>query len=134
MENTGAFQIFYDADIVLFQNAKLKLGSGFINSNCCIRCAESIEIGENVAISRDVVIMDSDFHIIEKDGYVKTAPVKICNHVWIANRVTILKGVTIGEGAIIATGALVTKDIPPHCLAMGSPARVVKQNVSWRLK
>lgn len=133
MENTGRFQLFYDADVVVFNGGALKLGSGFINSGCQIRCAKRIEIGEDVAISRDVSIMDSDFHVIEKEGYVKTAPVTIGNHVWIGNRVTILKGVTIGDGSIIAAGALVTKDIPDHCLAAGQPARVVRENVSWRL-
>ena len=45
--------------------------------------------------------------------------------------VTILKGVTIGEGAIVAAGSLVNKDVPPHCLVAGIPAKVVKSNVSW---
>ena len=38
----------------------------------------------------------------------------------------ILKGVTIGEGAIIGAGSVVTRDVPPFCLAAGSPARVLR--------
>jgi acetyltransferase-like isoleucine patch superfamily enzyme len=47
--------------------------------------------------------------------------------VWIATRVTILKGVRIGKGSVIAAGAIVTKDVPPYCVAAGTPARVVKK-------
>lgn len=38
----------------------------------------------------------------------------------------IMPGVTIGEGAIIGAGSLVTRDIPPYCIAVGNPAKVVK--------
>ena len=39
----------------------------------------------------------------------------------------IMPGVTIGEGAIIGAGAIVTKNIPPYSLAIGQPAKVIKQ-------
>ncbi len=45
---------------------------------------------------------------------------------WIAGNVTILSGVTIGSGSVIAGHSVVTRDIPPNCLAGGSPARVIK--------
>ena len=37
-----------------------------------------------------------------------------------------LGGVTIGEGCVIGAGAVVTKDIPPHSVAVGNPARVIR--------
>lgn len=46
--------------------------------------------------------------------------------VWIMPNVVITPGVTIGDEAVIATGAVVTKDVPPHVLVAGVPARVVK--------
>lgn len=45
----------------------------------------------------------------------------------IGMRSIIMPGVAIGEGAIVGVGSLVTKDIPPYCLAVGSPAKVVKE-------
>ena len=39
----------------------------------------------------------------------------------------IMPGVTIGEGAIIGAGSLVTHDVPPYCVAVGSPAKVVRK-------
>ena len=59
-------------------------------------------------------------------------PIKIGNHVWIGQRATVLKGVTIGDGAVIAAGSIVTRDVPPHSLVGGIPAKVLKENVEWK--
>lgn len=132
LEIEKGFSIYYGADIILFKGAKLKLGSGFFNSNIKIRCHEKIEIGENVAISHDVTIMDSDAHEGLWKGYEKTKPIKIGNHVWIGTRATILKGVTIGDNAIIAAGSVVTKDVPSNTVVAGVPAKVIKTNINWK--
>ena len=44
----------------------------------------------------------------------------------IGMRSIVMPGVTIGEGAVIGTGSVVTRDIPPYCIAVGSPAKPVK--------
>jgi acetyltransferase-like isoleucine patch superfamily enzyme len=54
-------------------------------------------------------------------------PPTIGSDVWIGSNVTILQGVTVGHGAVIAAGAVVTKDVPPYAIAVGVPARVVRQ-------
>lgn len=125
------FKIFYGGDIQLFEGAELHLGKSFINSNCIIRCSKRISIGDGCAISHDVTIMDSDFHHIL--GSPNTDPVEICDNVWIGTRSTILKGVTIGEGAVIAAGSVVTKNVLPHTMVGGNPAKVIKMNVFWTL-
>lgn len=127
-----SFSIYYGADIILFKNAKLKLGSGFFNSNVKIRCHEKIEIGKDVAISHDVTIMDSDAHEGLWKGYEKTKSIKIGNHVWIGTRAIILKGVTIGDNAIIAAGSVVTKDVPHNTIVAGVPAKIIKTNINWK--
>ena len=48
------------------KGAFLSLGSGYINNNCEIRCSSSITIGENVAISSEVIIRDNDAHQINE--------------------------------------------------------------------
>lgn len=74
-----------------------------------------------------------DFHANRNFGFsknwspVKSAPIKICNKVWIGFNAIILKGVTIGEGAVVAAGAIVTKDVPEWTVVAGNPAVVVKK-------
>lgn len=129
----GAFDIFYGGDIICFADSKLEFGSGFCNSNLIIRCTRKIIIGEDVAISHNVTIMDSDAHKIIGNKNEKTQPVRIGNHVWIGSGAKILKGVTIGNGAVIAAGAVVTKDVPENCMVTGAPAKVVKEGIAWEL-
>ena len=97
-----------------------------------ISCGDTIEIGEGATIGRDVVIRSYDGHTILEEGYNISLPIKIGNHVWIGQGATILKGVTIGDGSIVASGAIVTKDVPPHSIVAGVPAKVIKENVCWR--
>jgi len=110
----------------------LILNGGFCNENVQITCGDTIEIGRDATIGRDVIIRSFDGHTINTPDYETSRPIKIGHHVWIGQRATILKGVTIGDGAIIAAEAVVTKDIPPRCIAAGVPAKVVKENVTWK--
>jgi acetyltransferase-like isoleucine patch superfamily enzyme len=52
--------------------------------------------------------------------------------VWLGRDVLVLKGATIGEGSIIGARAVVTGAIPAFVSAVGTPARVVRENVEWR--
>ncbi len=138
----GGGKIIIEGDFHLFDGASVFVGPGatllvhggwsFLNTNATLNCHERIEIGRGCAISDNVCIADSDSHIIDNNEAGMTAPIVIEDHVWIAKNVTVLKGVTIGEGAIIGAGSVVTKSIPAHCLAVGNPARVIREEVKWR--
>ena len=49
------------------------------------------------------------------------------NDVWIGQNVTVLPGVHIGNGAIIGANSVVASDIPPYCVAVGNPCKVIKK-------
>jgi acetyltransferase-like isoleucine patch superfamily enzyme len=53
-------------------------------------------------------------------------PVVIGDNVWIGDKVTILPNVQIGENSIIGANSVVSKNIPPNCVAVGIPAKVIK--------
>ena len=55
------------------------------------------------------------------------------NDVWIGEGAAILPGVHIGDGAIIGKGAVVASDIPPYCVAVGNPAKVVRKRFDEEL-
>lgn len=131
LTNNEHLSIYSDAYIRVLPNAHLILNGGTINENCQITCATEIKIGKGCLMARDVVIRDYDGHTIDLPNYQMAKPITIGDNVWIGYRAMILKGVTIGEGAVIAAGAVVTKDIPPHSIAGGIPARVIKENIHW---
>lgn len=54
-------------------------------------------------------------------------PITIESNCWIASNVVVVGGVTIGEGSVIGAGSVVTKDIPPHSLAVGNPCKVIRR-------
>lgn len=90
-------------------------------------------IGDGCVIAMGTVIRDNDGgnHHLSTSGYVNAKPVSIGNHVWIGENSMVLKGVTIGDGAVVAAASVVTKDVPPHCLVAGTPARVIRQDIDW---
>ncbi|MCC7371961.1 MAG: acyltransferase [Chloroflexi bacterium] len=112
-----------------FEGGRLVIGDNTtINYGVDIAATGSITIGENVMIGTHVSILDNDFHELEaRDTMPQPRPVTIADHVWIGNRAIIMPGVTIGEGAAVGAGSVVIADVPPRTLAMGNPARIVKQ-------
>lgn len=124
----------YGSYLQVGNGAKLKIGDSFINREVKIICNKSITIGDDCIIAMGTVIRDNDGgnHQIFAPGYENAKSIIIGNHVWLGENVMILKGVTIGEGAIVAASSLVLKDVPPHTLVAGSPAKIIKDNVSWK--
>lgn len=109
-----------------------------INDYVHIGAINNITIGDNVLIASKVFITDHDHgsysgsnqdspETIPNQRQLISAPVIIEENVWIGEFVSILKGVRIGKGSIIGTMSVVTKDIPPYSIAVGSPAKVIKQ-------
>ncbi|HYE23896.1 MAG TPA: hypothetical protein VEG32_01730, partial [Clostridia bacterium] len=62
------------------------------------------------------------------------ADVVVEDRVWIAEDVYIYKGVRIGTGSIVGARSTVTKDLPPHALCLGTPAKAVRHNIGWSEK
>lgn len=70
----------------------------------------------------------SDVDLFHNEELLSTGKqVNIGSDVWLGSDVKILSGVSISDGAIIGAGSIVTKDIPPYCIAVGIPARVIKK-------
>ncbi len=117
--------------------ARIDIGPGAQLSGTSIAArSTTISIGRQVLIAPNCIIVDSDFHAhlppearATEPGMEGDRPVTIGDYAWIGLNCIILKGVAIGEGAIIGAGSVVTKDVPPHSLAVGSPARIVRSLV-----
>ena len=127
----GDLRIFSGSQFDVNEGASFACGSGYFNCHCRVACFKQISVGNNVIISEDVVIRDSDNHVLDGDKPMSD-PIVIGNGVWIGMRAIILKGVNIGDGAVVAAGAVVTHEVPARSLVAGVPARVIRENVSWR--
>jgi acetyltransferase-like isoleucine patch superfamily enzyme len=107
----------------------IKIGKNvFINACCRFQDQGGIEIGDGSLIGHNTTIatLNHDFNP-DKRANLHPSPVKIGKNVWIGSDSTILPGVEIGDGAIIGAGSIVTKSVPANSIAVGSPARVIKQ-------
>ena len=121
----------YDAVRLNLDSASAALSVGdrtFLNSGTQVFCRRSVSIGSDSAIGPGCMIFDNNMHAI--DGSREATPVVIGNNAWLAANVVVLPGVTIGDGAIVGAGSVVTRDIPPGMLALGNPARVVRE-ATW---
>ena len=87
----------------------------FVNRNCQIVAHKLIQIGNDVMIGPNTVILDHDHQLengkVKKRKYI-TKEIIIEDDVWIGANCVILKGVTIGRGSVIAAGSVVTHDCP----------------------
>ena len=109
----------------------------FFNSRTHISAINKIYIGNAVLLGSDVFISDNNHGSSSSIEELKVAPQKrklsskgpviIEDNVWIGDKAVILGGVTIGFGAVIGACSVVTKSIPPFSIAVGNPARIIKQ-------
>ena len=107
----------------------IKIGKNvFINACCRFQDQGGIEIGDGSLIGHNTTIatLNHDFNP-DKRANLHPSPVKIGKNVWIGSDCTILPGVEIGDGAVIGAGSIVTKNVPANSIAVGSPARIIKQ-------
>lgn len=91
-----------------------------------------VTIGSHVNLAQGITVTALNHNFAEKDlrideQGVSTAPVTIGDDIWIGANAVILPGVTIGNHSVVAAGAVVTKDVPPHSLVAGVPAKIIKE-------
>lgn len=91
-----------------------------------------VKIGSHVNLAQGITVtalnhnFDDTNKRIDEQG-ISTNAVTIEDDVWIGANAVILPGVTIGTHCVVAAGAVVTKDVPPHSLVAGVPAKIIRQ-------
>jgi len=112
-----------------FPNSKLTIGRNCqIMQMTFINPATSIRIGDDTGIGGDCLLFGHTSWLSKFEGYpVDFQPIEIGNSVSVAWRVFILPGSRIGDGSVIGANSLVNRTVPPRCLAVGFPVRVVSK-------
>jgi len=123
---------------------KIKIGDNCcIGANFFVACIDEIIIGNNVLMSDRVFISDhihdySDIKIpIIKQNLKPKGKVLIKDGSFIGINAVLMPGVTIGKNSVVGASSVVTKDVPDYCVAIGNPAKVIKnydfQENKWKL-
>jgi acetyltransferase-like isoleucine patch superfamily enzyme len=126
-------------DLNCGDNATIFLGYGIsAGSNACLnaRNGGSIVVEGDALWSTHVTIYTDDMHSIRDvvSGRRLNAfggHVRVGSHVWLGREVMLLPGAHVGAHSVIGARAVVTGAIPPHSVAVGSPAKVVRDGVTW---
>jgi acetyltransferase-like isoleucine patch superfamily enzyme len=96
-----------------------------INRGCTLDLREGLQIGENVSVSAECLILTSAERVGGGRSVAERRPVVIEDHAWVGMRAIIMPGVRIGRGAVVAAGSVVTGDVAPLAVVFGAPARSV---------
>ncbi len=119
--------------VISCKNGNISIGEGTnIAMSCFIQSARDVQIGKNVLFAAYCYVIGGGDHRTDRidvpiiyQGQVVRG-VTIEDNCWLGAGVKVQDGVTIGHDSIIGSGAVVTKDIPPYSVAVGVPAKVVK--------
>ena len=110
----------------------IKFGTDFSCGEFCyfgsaggILIGNSVMFAQNVRIHAQSHLYSKVDETIRSQGTTETGVI-IGNDCWIGSGVVVLDGVTIGDGCVIGSNSVVTKNIPSYSVAVGSPAKVIK--------
>ena len=123
---------------IMGDNCLIKIGKdSMIGDNCYLVVKEEnihLTIGKSCGLSRNVKVMTSDGHpIFQNNIRINSAQnIVIGNNIWIGDNVTILKGVEVANESVIGINSVVTKSVPPNTVVAGNPAKVIKENITWK--
>lgn len=102
----------------------------FINYGLVALDVAPITIGADCQVATNVQLL-TPIHPVEpgprRDKWESARPITLEDNVWLGGGAVVCPGVTIGENSVIGAGAVVSRDIPPNVVAVGNPARVIKQ-------
>ena len=124
--------IFHTFNFRGLPHAGIETGKNcFFGEYTCIRGQGGVKIGDGVYTGTQVQIAAVNHVYTDPDRFIKdqgiTAEgITIEDDVWLGSNVVVVDGVTIGKGCVVGAGAVVTKDLPPYSVAVGVPARIVK--------
>ena len=125
-----------DGNSLRCHEGSLRIGDKVVfGKDNTVNCYLDVEIGAASIVADWVYVTDFDHRTedvtvpIKDQGIVKT-PVRIGPDVWIGTKVSVLRGTRVGRGSVLGAHAVVRGDIPEFSIAVGAPARVVRNRLA----
>lgn len=110
---------------------QITVGPGsFINVGAVLLDVARIAIGADVQIGPNVQLLTPTHPLdpeLRRAKWEAGEPITIGDNVWLGGGVIVCPGVTIGQNSVVGAGSVVTRDLPANVLAVGNPARVVRE-------
>jgi maltose O-acetyltransferase len=102
----------------------------FVNYDCAMLDGAPIAIGSHCQIAPRVQLLTAT-HPIDPEprrlGWEYAEPIEVGDNVWLGGGVIVCPGVTIGSDTVVGAGAVVTRELPSGVVAVGAPARVLRE-------
>ncbi len=102
----------------------------FVNFGAVMLDVARIRIGADVQIGPNVQLLTPTHPLDPEQRRAKwesAEPITVGDNVWLGGGVIVCPGVTIGDDTVVGAGSVVTRDLPPGVVAVGNPARVVRE-------
>jgi acetyltransferase-like isoleucine patch superfamily enzyme len=120
--------------ITIADGGHVSIGEGtFLNIATMVACHESVSIGAHCMFANGCFVTDASHRFDDPDkpvpwqGFTTKGPTSIGDNVWCGANVVVTSGVTVGERCVIGANSVVTRDLPPHSIAAGAPAKVLRR-------
>jgi maltose O-acetyltransferase len=109
----------------------ISIGAGtFVNYDCAMLDVVAIRIGSACQLATRVQLLAAT-HPVDPEtrrlGWENGSPITIGDNVWLGGGAIVCPGVTIGDDTVVGAGAVVTRDLPAGVVAVGNPARVLRE-------
>jgi acetyltransferase-like isoleucine patch superfamily enzyme len=124
--------VYIGRNVVLWGKGTIEIGDNSIISDYVSILADSeVKIGRECSIASFTFVIDSN-HQLSRDKLIHeqgkdTQPIEIGDDVWISASCVIMPGAKIEDGAVIGANSVVSTTIPPYSIALGYPARPLKE-------
>ncbi|QFZ22894.1 acyltransferase [Saccharothrix syringae] len=121
-----------DGNAIRCHEGSLRIGDKAVfGKDNTVNCYLDVEIGAATLVADWVYICDfdhvtADVNLPIKDQGIVKSPVRIGPDCWLGTKVTVTRGTRIGRGCVLGAHAVVRGDVPDFKIAVGIPARVVK--------
>ncbi|MGH3565087.1 MAG: acyltransferase [Pseudonocardia sp.] len=125
-----------DGNSIRCHEGSLRIGDKVVmGKENTVNCYLDVEIGAATIVADWVYVTDfdhviSDVHRPIKDQGIVKSPVRIGPDCWVGVKVSVLRGTRIGRGCVLGAHTVVRGDIPEFSVAVGAPARVVRNRLA----